>query len=323
VAAGVLAGVASLTPLSAATDNNVPFEFSMVAATFLYAYAVGAGRSWRIGLVGLVPLTVGVALFGGPTNPLAEMITVGPWLAGLAVASRQRASRLLEVRARELAEERDVFAEQSVRYERARIARELHDIVAHAVSLMVVQASAGEYLAGPDPQRAAAAFDSIGEAARQASADIDRLVDLLGTEAPTAGPASLRLLEDLIDRARASGLRVSLELGRDLDETSDLVAETACRLVQEAMTNAMKYAPGAAIAVSVRSGAGTIEVSVINGPVAAVGSSGLETVGGGRGLAGLRERVASCGGTMTSAPTTEGGWCVRAVLRRWPAAMSA
>ena len=93
-------------------------------------------------LVGLVALLVGVNLSDGGWNPVPEMLALGPYAAGLAVASRRRASAELEVRARELEEEREIFAEQSVRYERARIARELHDIVAHSVSLMVVQANA-------------------------------------------------------------------------------------------------------------------------------------------------------------------------------------
>ena len=117
------------------------------AAVFLYSYALGADAPFPLSLVGIVTLLVGVNLSDGGWNPVPEMLAFGPYAAGLAVASRRRASAELEERARELEEEREIFAEQSVRYERARIARELHDIVAHTVSLMVVQANAGERLA--------------------------------------------------------------------------------------------------------------------------------------------------------------------------------
>ena len=96
-----------------------------------------------------------------------------------------------------------------MRYERARIARELHDIVAHCVSLIVVQANAGEQLTHQDPESAAEAFESISDAARQAETEIDRLVELLDTSAPTAAPAGLRIVEELVQRARASGLHIS------------------------------------------------------------------------------------------------------------------
>ena len=119
------------------------------------------------------------------------VLTIGPWAVGLVVRSRRRLTEQLAVRGRELEAERALFAAEAVRYERARIARELHDIVAHCVSVMVIQASAGQRLTATDPSLAAEAFDSIGEVARQAEAEIGRLVDLLdhaprSRAAPTA-----------------------------------------------------------------------------------------------------------------------------------------
>ena len=218
------------------------------AALFLYSYALGADAPFPLSLVGIAALLVGANLSDGGWNPVPEMLALGPYAAGLAVASRRRASAELEVRARELEEEREIFAEQSVRYERARIARELHDIVAHSVSLMVVQANAGEHLAAVDPASAAEAFASISEAARQAGVEIDRLVELLNDPVPAPSPG-LRIVEELVARAQASGLAITCQLRGDIDDLGGGGAEAAYRMVQEGVTNAMKHAPGAPIAV--------------------------------------------------------------------------
>jgi signal transduction histidine kinase len=316
VLAGGLLLVPELTGYSVAILTSA-IGFVVFALLFLITYALGAECEWRRSLVGLVPLVVCVNFASSTRNPLIEMLTIGPWLAGLVVASQRHAAEQLELRASELDEERELFAAESVRYERARIARELHDVVAHCVSLMVVQASAGERLANQDPAAAAEAFASISEAAREADAEIDRLVELLETT-PSAGPsAGLQIVEELVRRARASGLRVSCQFAGDSDDLSAANAEAAYRLVQEAVTNAMKHAPGAAIEISVRGQAETIELQVIN--MAAAGSrSGLEGSGGGHGLSGMRERVGRCEGTMEAGPTADGGWRVAAVLPRHP-----
>ena len=199
-------------------------------------------------------------------NSFVGVAIAGPWLGGLVVASRRDVAEQLEDRAREIEEERELFAEQSVRYERARIARELHDIVAHSVSLMVVQANAGEHLARRDPGAAAEAFESISEAAHQSKAEIDRLVELLDTSSPATPPAGLRIVEDFVGRARASGLRVTCQFSGDSDDLSELAAESVYRVVQEAVTNAMKHAPGAPIDIAVVGHTGTVEVRVVNQP---------------------------------------------------------
>jgi signal transduction histidine kinase len=239
------------------------------------------------------------------------MVTVGPWIGGLIVASRQRAAAELEVRVQELEAERELFATESVRYERVRIARELHDIVAHCVSLMVVQASAGEQLAPSDPSGAAEAFESISEAARQAEVEIDRFVDLLADQPPASTPAGLRIVEELVRRVRAYGLSVTCQFIGDSEQLSEASADAAYRLVQEGVTNAIKHAPGAPIEITVRGDAEAVEVQVDNGPAAGE-LSGLETSGGSHGLAGMRERVARCGGTFDAGLRDEGGWRITA-----------
>ena len=293
------------------------------AVVFLCAYSLGAERRWATGLIGLVPLTAGFAVTAGSSfNPLAEMLTVGPWLGGLVVASRRRTAEELEVRGQELEAEREVFAQQSVRYERAQIARELHDIVAHCVSLMVVQANAGAHLAHQDPRGAAEAFDSISEAARQAEVEIDRLMDLLDTSESPAVPASLLIVEDLARRVGESGVSVTCQLLGDCDHLDGLCSETVYRLVQESVTNAMKHAPGGPISIVVSGGAAFLDVEVVNGPPAA-GRAGLAGLGGGHGLAGMRERALRCGGECEAGPVAGGGWRVAARLPRRTVAFDA
>jgi signal transduction histidine kinase len=233
----------------------------------------------------------------------------------MVVASRRRAADELALRARELEEEQELFAVQSVRYERARIAHELHDVVAHSVSLMVVQATAGEHLTPSDPDGAAEAFASIGEAARQAEVEIYRLIKLLDNSTPGGPAAGLRILEELVGRVRASGLSVTCQFSGDSDELSEEGADAAYRLVQEGITNAMKHAPGAPIQIAVRGYRDTVEVEVVNEP-ARHGPSGLEEAGGRHGLDGMRDRVTRCGGTFGAGPTPDGGWQITASLPR-------
>jgi signal transduction histidine kinase len=312
--AGTLSAVPYFVHDAAAVYNNGSF-IPVWAAIFLYSYTLGSSCPVPASVFGVTAILVGVNLSGGPWNPVPEMVAIGPWLGGVLVASRRRASEQLEVRAKELEEEREIFAEQSVRYERARIARELHDVVAHNVSLMVVQANAGERLTALDPESAAQAFAAISEAARQAEDEIERLVELLSDTGPASPSAGLRIVEELVQRARASGLAISCQLGGDIDDLTDRGADAAYRLVQEGITNAMKHAPGAPMDISVQGQGDGVEVRVANGP-AMTGFSGLERAGGGHGLAGMRERVVQCGGTFDAGATTDGGWQVTARLPR-------
>jgi signal transduction histidine kinase len=314
VLASVLIALPAYTHNLATVNDDAVFV-SLWLTTILYSFALGTRCSWAASVAGIAGLIVGINLSSATFNPVPEMLIAGPWLAGLLVASRRRAGYQLAQRARELDAEREAYAAESVRYERARIARELHDIVAHCVSLMVVQASAGEKLTATDPHRAGESFTSIGEAARQASDEITLLVRLLADSPPAVRSADLRIVEELITRARSSGLSISCELSGDLGGLTEASADTAYRLVQEALTNALKHAPGAPIHIALAGQDGQVEVQIVNDPPRA-GNSGLERTGGGHGLAGMRERVSHCGGTLTTAVTPAGGWNVTAAFPR-------
>jgi signal transduction histidine kinase len=273
---------------------------------FVLAYTLGTatGRSFPA----LLLLMAGLQLAAGPGvfNPIVPVLTLGPWAVGRFVRSRRDLTEQLAARGRELEAERSMFAAEAVRYERARIARELHDIVAHCVSVMVIQASAGRRLAATDPVSAGEAFDAIGDIARQAESEIGRLFALL-----TRGEQdSVRLIGELVARAGAAGLSVSCRFAGSL---SAQVPDVAYRVVQESLTNALKHAPGAQVEILITGSAGQVEVDVCNGPAVAP-PSGLERSGGGRGLAGMRERVTACGGEISVGPADGGGWRVVAIL---------
>jgi signal transduction histidine kinase len=201
-----------------------------------------------------------------------------------------------------------------VRYERARIASELHDIVAHAISVMVVQASAGQRLAARDPVGTAETFAAIGDAARRAEEDMGRLVALLGADGAIADAPDLSLVEEIVARASGSGLDVTLRLEGEREGLAAEVAGIACRVVQEGLTNALRYAAGAAVAVVVRGGPSALEVAVVNAPASSEAS--LSGAGTGTGLIGLRERVNAVGGTVEAGATADGGWRLAARLPR-------
>jgi signal transduction histidine kinase len=277
------------------------------------AFLAGRAPSWPAGALALALLLGGVAAaqiiaFDDDSLVPYIMLPCALYLAGLALRGREAVAGRLTEQAGELEAERDAYARLSVRYERARIAAELHDVVAHAISVMVVQASAGQRLAVREPARVAETFDVIATAARQAQSDLDRLADLLGQDAAPDGGADLGLVQTIVDTARGSGLPVTLRVSGDTSGVPDAVAHAALRVVQEGLTNALRYAPGAVVEVAVQARPSAVELSIINGRPTAPARLGL---GSGRGLTGLRERVGACGGTLDAGPDGQGGWGVR------------
>lgn len=174
---------------------------------------------------------------------------------------------------------------------------------------MIIQAAAGQRLVGHDPARTRAAFGAIAESARQGREDLQRFVELLGgTE---VGGPDLALIEEVVTRAARSGLDVSCRFEGDRDGVAAPIAHIAFRVVQESLTNALRYAPGAAVRVLVNGTGRGLTVAVEND-----GSSRERPAlsGTGRGLTGLRERVQQQGGQLLAGPTAAGGWLVQALL---------
>jgi signal transduction histidine kinase len=256
-------------------------------------------------------------------------------VAAFAVGDNVRRRRLrvteLAERAERLEHERFLEANQAVAAERARIARELHDVVAHSLSVMVVQAGAARRLLAQDAERAAGALITVEDTGRGALVEMRRLLGLLreGSEAERAPQPGMAGLADLV--AADPTLPVHLRVEGTPVELPPGIELSAFRIVQEALTNVRKHAGPADVEVVVRYGAFAVEIEVADdgrgastllasaGPGAATGHAGASTPGpnggaGGVGRVGLRERVALCGGHLQAGPRPGGGWLVRASL---------
>jgi signal transduction histidine kinase len=241
-------------------------------------------------------------------------------LAADGTGSARRARLALAGQAEATEQER---ARRALLEERARIARELHDVVAHHMSLLAVRAESAPSRLGtrlgdlPDPVRAE--FGSLSGSAREALADMRRLLGVLRHDqpAPRAPQPQLADLPTLVDAARRAGLPVELSVAPAVGQVPSGVAVCAYRIVQESLSNASQHAPGAAVTVSVGQDASAVLLQVANGPAAAGnGPAGPAGNGlrAGHGLTGMRERVALLGGSLTAGPAPDGGFVVSAVL---------
>jgi len=303
-----------------ATASYVPPSFGLTVLVAAHAFCAGRWEGRWVGVVALAALVGALelgAVFAHESGVPFLLIPAAGWGAGRALRERELLAIQLTERARELEEEREAHAALSVRYERARIASELHDIVAHAISLMVVQASAGQRLAD-DPEATAETFDAIAGAARQAEQDMGRLVALLGDEKAIGHAPDLALVEELVARAAGSGLDVTLRLEGERQGLPAPVGEAAYHVVQEGLTNALRYAAGAAVRVRVCGDVRSLLVEVTNVPAGS--ETALAGAGTGTGLQGLRERVGALGGVLDVGPTSDGGWRLSARLPRRVAA---
>ena len=313
--AQVLAGV---TPLAA--DAGV-----LMAVYVLTAYAPrrAAGAGLALALLGAV---LAGAVFGdGDLAVAAVGAVVGLSLvAASAALGDVRRSRVAEVtalhqRTRSLELERDAASRLAAAEERARIAREMHDVVAHSLSVVIAQSDGGRYAAATDPAAAARALTTIGETGRAALADMRRLLGVLSSDdvAATAPQPGVADLPALVESVRASGLPVEHMVQgrpRPLPRGLDLAAY---RVVQESLTNVLKHAgPAARAEVVLRWQPRALELAVRDDGRGAASQSALEGRSGerddqrGRGLVGMRERVSLYGGRVSAAPRTGGGFGV-------------
>ncbi|MEU7038935.1 histidine kinase [Streptomyces sp. NPDC046237] len=252
---------------------------------------------------------------------------VAAWLAVALVRCRRLQRRTLEERRRLLERERESAARIAVEDERARIARELHDIVSHNVALMVVQAGAAREVLATLPEEAAKAIEAVESAGRDTMTELRHLLGLLapsqsgGDEPYTADLApqpGLGRLGPLVDRIAFAGLPVEVRITGEPRSLPTGVDVTAYRIVQEALTNALRHGDGEKAEVSVRYGERYVRVEVLSsGPSVLTGGTApklslRDHAGAGRGLIGLRERVAVYGGELDARRRLGGGYRVRA-----------
>lgn len=290
-----------------------------VIALLFAVYSVGAevsGPLALLGAAGVVALTAvavvrepgGVAAAGD--SAFLVLILGGPWVAGSAIRLGRRRERALERRTEVLAQGQETAAQEAVAAERARIARELHDVVAHALSVIILQArGARRTLVGENDAREA--FDTIEATGTQALTEMRRLLGVLRTDdqgLALSPQPSLRDLGALVDQVREAGLPVAVSIEGTPIELPPGVDLAAYRILQEALTNCLRHARSATASVLVRYGADDIDLEVTD-----TGQGG-EIRSGGHGLIGMRERVVLYGGSIEIGPQQSGGFAVRAHL---------
>ncbi|RSS53684.1 sensor histidine kinase [Streptomyces sp. WAC06614] len=339
-AIGFLLGVVGLYTLAA---SEVPRRITVIltsmsfAGTFVVMWV--RTRMEANGEIGPGYLAT-LALF------IAIALNVPPVLYGLYMGARRRLMESLQERADSLERELSLLAERAEeraewarQEERTRIAREMHDVVAHRVSLMVVHAAALQAVAVKDPEKARRNAELVGEMGRQALTELREMLGVLRTPPRAATPAvarpvspaaadaavtadagaadgdgpTLGELRVLVGQSRAAGMAVELDVHGEAAAYPAEVEQTAYRVVQEALTNCHKHAPGATVVVRMAHRGEEVAVQVENGPCDGQAvEPGLPS--GGNGLVGMRERVLGLGGVFVAGPTDAGGFRVSAVL---------
>ncbi len=315
----LFAAIATLT-----TVTSQGWQSGYMPGTLLFAsYAVGAWAPFRrgvLGLAGMYACMITIAILRMPffkewVDWGSAVIFTLPWVLGAVIRRRRLEAEQAISRALELERERAVATERAVAAERMRMARELHDVVTHTLSVIAVQSTVARHLLGAENDGARNALRVIEDSSRVALDDLRRMLGLLRNEGDDAAldPApGLAELELLASAHRATHGPVELEVDPRVEDASASLRLTAFRLVQEGLTNIGKHAPGSSARVTVRPTAGGVLVQVEDDGQS---TSSPETKESGYGLAGMQERVALFGGTMTSGPKTGGGFQVRAELR--------
>jgi signal transduction histidine kinase len=310
-----LVAIVEVNEIPHATDNTIVF---FLAAWFaVWSSAANTDARTAVALLLLAYGATGAAVMAYRHigwsgwlwfNAVGTLV----WFAGLSLRRRTEHAARLEERAVLLEHRREQEARRAVTEERARIARELHDVVAHSVSVMTVQAGAVRRVLRPEQEREREALETVERTGREALAEMRRLLGVLREtedEAALEPQPGLDQIERLLERARTAGLPVELAVEGDRRPLAPGVDLNAYRVVQEALTNALKHSQGATAAVRLRWSPDALELEVANDGVPVLSGDG-----GGHGLVGMRERVNVCGGRFEAGPRPEGGFLVRATL---------
>ena len=334
----VIAVMAALVAALAVMRTSLEGAFIAVLVASYSAAVYGSRRLTRILLVAAVAAILGIGIldaFGADTwlrarYPIPTILAAaGAWLVGLVVRKQldARAEHIaaLAERAELLAAKQEESERRATLAERLRIARELHDIVAHHLSVVVIQAQGAQRIADKDPARATAAMADVERTGRTALEEMRRLLGLLRTGEAAAAmpdgayvpPLGLADVDDLAERLRRAGLDITVVRRGEAPEVPEDVGLTVYRIVQEALTNVLKHAGPAVVTVELalthEQGADQLGVTVTDDGRGA--SAALEAPpGAGRGTAGMRERVAVLGGRLSVGPQPGGGFRVHATI---------
>jgi len=309
----LLVVMGALVAQSLLLPSSAPSPDSELVAWLVAVYSVSAHSAGRRPYVGAAASLVAGAVWIGFDDLFLPIVAFGgAWVAGRLVQKRQLYATALEERARVLEREQAANARIAAAEERVRIARELHDVVGHSVSVMVVQAGAERLALGEERPSTREALLAIERTGREAIAEMSRLLGLLrreNEELSLAPRPSLADVEALVQTIRDVGIPVDLLVEGERAALTPGVDVSAYRILQEALTNVVKHAGHARASVVIRYGARSVEVEVADDGQGPVDGNGL-----GYGLAGMRERVELHGGTLDAGRDSAGGFRVRAEL---------
>jgi signal transduction histidine kinase len=301
-------------PANVSQGSTAPFPSFLLAGFSVACYArrPGVAIGGGVALFAVMLTALLSHFYEGSNVGVGDVVILsvflgGAWTSGWLV--RQRAAQ-----ARRAMAESGELARSAVSEERVRIARELHDVVAHSVSIIAVQAGAAEELIERDPQRARDHLASVRRTAREAMAEMRRLLDVLRTDDAAYTPQpGLARLDDLLEEVRGAGVPVELIQEGERPHLPPGLDLVAFRVVQESLTNVRKHAPGASTKVLMRFGPSAFELDIANAPAIPVTTVNGGAAGG-HGLIGMRERVHLFGGSFGAGPSEDGGFLVHAVL---------
>ncbi len=309
-AAAALIGTSLVIPPGSLSGPDFPVTGALVYGLCLYAVTVRCRP--RI-VVAASAVTVAGATFIDPGSmPQVTFLIAVPVLLGVVVRVRRSGARQLEE------QERRHSGERALLEERQRIARELHDVVAHHMSVIAIQAEAAPYKTADPPAELVESFGEIRASALAGLGELRRVLGVLRTGEPGTSPQpGLADLSALVDSARSGGVSVTVTCSGEPAALPEGVDLSAYRIVQEALSNAMRHAPGSRVRVEVAYLQDRLEIEVRNDAVASVlvgGEARGLAGGGGHGLVGMRERAAMLGGSLEAGATEDGGFRVSAVL---------
>jgi signal transduction histidine kinase len=289
----------------------------VIAGLLFFSLGAHDPAPWRVLVVSGVAVVVGVVmtLLGPEPAPAAigsALVVVGPVAAGRLVAHQRAQTALLRDLTARLVQERATAERAAVAEERSRIARELHDVIGHEVTVIALQADAAAAALAKAPERAAAPVAAIRRSAAEALAEMRRVVGMLraAEEEDLRPQPGLTDLPALVEQSRAAGTSVDLTVRAPDRPTPPSVELAAYRLVQEALTNARRHSPGSPVDVRVVGEDDRVVVEVVNTGEGSAPAS----AGSGFGLVGMRERVRLLGGRLDAGPTAEGGYSLTATL---------
>jgi signal transduction histidine kinase len=293
------------------TPNGLVPAGVLVYVLCLYAVAVRC-EAWVVSTVAVVTAVGAIYVEGYPPTT-AILVAAVPALAGVVVRTRRGNREKLAV------QERRHEGERALLEERQRIARELHDVVAHHMSVIAIQAEAAPYKTPDPPKELVESFAEIRASALSGLNELRRVLGVLRSDAPDTAPQpGLGDLDGLLESARSAGVTVTAGISGTPRPLPDGVDLSAYRIVQEALSNAMRHAPGAAVEVKLYYGDAALVVAVRNdcppGNGAAEAQDWPPTEDGGHGIIGMRERATMLGGHLQAGPTEKGEFLVTAAL---------